>query len=176
MTYVIPEEKWTLSQHYIMRYTRQLMNRMRLKDWELRLLGEPSDEEAGELDTTPEPDEAYEDNGSGAIKLASMTAMPGDLVGGLHYDPILESYPPEELRHVLVHECLHLHFDRAQSSVNFDGQLHLNEKDFASFHFHFEQGLEHGINAVTRVLAPFLPLPPEPPQAKETQAAQAEPA
>jgi hypothetical protein len=122
----------------IARYIRTVANTLGLRDWTLNLAhDEPDDKEA----------------------YASVSCVYGRRIANLWLAHGFEMLEPIEQRHVIVHELLHIHFDRTlkQSEGALPGLL--GAASYAVYEAGLRESIEHGVDAVADALAGALPLP-----------------
>ncbi len=120
------------------RYVRTMANTLGLRDWTLNL---QHDE--------PDTKDAW----------ASVACVYGRRIANLWFAHGFEDLSPAEQRHTIVHELLHIHFDRVRSLA--DGTLPglLGAAAYAAFEAAQREVVEHGVDAVADALASALPLP-----------------
>lgn len=73
------------------------------------------------------------------------------------------AFTADELREVLVHELLHCHF-RLLKEAWWDLDHLVGKPVYEVLSSRFYDGEEFAVDAISRFLAPFLPLPPPPPR------------
>lgn len=120
------------------RYVRTAANTLGLHDWDIRI-----------QDDEPDTKEAW----------ASVSCTYGRRIARIWFSAGFELIDPDEQRHVIVHELLHIHFDRILSQA--DGSLPglLGIGAFSMYMAGLRENIEHGVDAVADALAAALPVP-----------------
>jgi hypothetical protein len=90
---------------------------------------------------------------------------------GPEHGTALWEAPPEQQRHVITHEMVHLFFENAWQCVEVDLKQvpGLSAATHAQFQQAFARQMEYGIDAVAAAWAPNLPLPEYGPDAMDSQ-------
>jgi hypothetical protein len=110
-------------------YIRRLADLLGLRDWRFRVLDEPCSEDY----------DAY------------VTMVAGQKLALVELGPLFPTESREARRYTVVHELLHCHFHEVQAVV----ERNVSGKVLRTEHKNF---IEHGVDAVAVVLAPFMPL------------------
>jgi hypothetical protein len=117
-------------------YIRLLADEMRLRDWTVKL-----GEEAADYGNCADIRIVY------GRKLATVY-LPADS----------RSTAPEELRHTLVHELIHVHFEPMANAVRNDLEPYLGRTAGALFFEGFKRQYEYGTDGLADAIAPLFPL------------------
>lgn len=137
--HVKQEKNYNKFEKEVMEKVSILKNTLNLQNWEIMLLdNEPEDEE----------------------NIASITPLPGMPTAGLSLRKDLKKASDDQLMAVLVHELVHLHFERACSSLDFGLQILDTDptvkKALDQIGLNHHMGIEHGVEGVARVIANLL--------------------
>lgn len=122
----------------IARYVARLAALMGLRDWTINIM---SDE--------PDVKEAY----------ASVACTYGRRIASVWFADGFELLPPDVQRHVIVHELLHVHFDRITTLASQSLPMVMGAPAYGVFDEALRDHLEHGVDAVADAFACALPLP-----------------
>jgi len=120
------------------RYIRTVANTLGLHDWRLDI-----------QEDEPDTKEAW----------ASVSCTYGRRIAQMWLSHGFELLDPAEQRHVIVHELLHIHFDRALSLAESSLPGLLGVGAYSVYLASLRENLEHGVDAVADALAPAFPLP-----------------
>lgn len=115
-------------------YFRDLLNRMELRDWTMV------------VDRSPTPE--------GVI--ASVDCCENRKYVTLYVCPNFAGMNERERREALVHEALHPHFDEAHRALVGLEKV-VGTAVFSVADLWFRSGLEHGVDAVSYIIAPHMP-------------------
>jgi hypothetical protein len=122
----------------IAKYIAVVANALGLRDWSLRLHDdEPDDKDAQ----------------------ASVATVYGRKIAHVNLGHGFSMLDPEEQRHVIVHELLHVLMDPTWTLVNqaLPGQIGVSA--WGVFEAAYRERMEHAVDAIAKALAPALPLP-----------------
>ena len=124
-------------------YVRELRNALGLGHWSILL-----------------PDEYPSDDPEGVW--AEITPTEGRYRAKLRFGTGFFELDAEETRNTIVHELLHLHFNRAGDVVRLGPyRQELGQTLYNSLHEQVKTEIEYGIDALATIIAKRLPLPLE---------------
>lgn len=128
----------TADRKRLARYVRTVANTLGLHDWTVNIQEEEPDDK-----------EAY----------AAVSCVYGRRIASVWFAHGFENLEPEEQRHVIVHELLHVHFDRVltQAQQALPGLLGVGA--FTVYLEGLRENVEHGVDAVADALAAAFPVP-----------------
>ena len=122
----------------LLRYIRTLANTLGLHDWTINVAPDEPDEK-----------EAY----------AAVSCVYGRRIANVWLAHGVEQLAPAEQRLTLVHELLHIHFDRVLSLSQQALPGLLGAAGYTVYEEALREHVEHGVDAVADALAAAFPLP-----------------
>lgn len=135
--YIKPEATWTNKDKIVMYLVYQLRSLMTLTHVNIFLLsGEPSD----------------------PGQLAKVVTTPGYPQAALQYHPGLLKFPPKDIIKILIHELVHIIFERQSTAVDIGLQSFQTKDKFAAgaldhLGLHYNLGHEYGVEMIAVILA-----------------------
>ena len=117
-------------------YVRETADNIGLRDWEIRLSGEPATEG----------------------KAASVQAAFGRKFARILVGKNFRNESPEDQRDTIVHELIHLHLEPAADMVYRDLEKILGRPADAVFTNGFDRQLEYAIDGLAGAISPSLPV------------------
>lgn len=119
------------------RYVRTIANMVGLRDYTVEVAPEtPSDGKVAECIT---------EDGRASVALC--------------FAGYFERLPPEEQRHAVVHELLHVHFARPAATISSDMREFLSETEHRLAWAAYKRQVEHSVDTLATAIADLLPLP-----------------
>jgi len=112
-------------------YIREIANKLNLEAWRFNLIHDPAPEEC----------------------LARMRCIEGKKLFEVELGKSFFQEDAEGQRETIVHEVIHVHFGDMHNGLG-----KVLSKDSWKW---YELAMEHGIDALARIIAPFMPLPPK---------------
>jgi len=124
---------------YWAHYFRDLADRMELRDWTITIQSRPADDDA----------------------CAQVTCIYGRKIATIKLADDFDSYAPEKQRQTAVHELLHAHLDHPQRVIDQANEVR-NRNMISLLSLNHRMALEHAVDAISDIIAPFMPLPEGP--------------
>lgn len=120
------------------KYVRNIANTLGLRDWQLNLMPDE-----------PDTKEAH----------AAVACTYGRKIASIWFASGFELLEPQEQRHVIVHELLHIHFDRVLTLSSQALPAAMGAPAWGVFDEAMRDHIEHGVDAVAEAIADAFPLP-----------------
>lgn len=128
----------TAERKRLARYTCRLAVTLGLRDWTLNFPEEePTDKKAA----------------------AAVATVYGRRIASVWFSPDFLDYPPEQQRHIVVHELLHIHLDPIRTLADSTLPAAIGVAGWAIFEPALRERVEHAVDAIADALACALPLP-----------------
>jgi hypothetical protein len=125
--------------HDLMEYIRLIANMMNLRDWTFKILYEPysSDHHAG----------------------ASVECTYGRALASLKFNADFFSYPPEQQRHIVVHELTHVIMHRMDNGYDNTLRQLIGMPALTALREEYNTNMEYAVDAIADGWGDLLPLP-----------------
>lgn len=108
-----------------------------LRDWTINILREPPDDDG---------------------HAATVSCVYGRKIANVRFSVDWMTQTPEEQRHVVIHELLHVHTDGALTLVEETLPTLLGMPAFKAFQEAYRRENEHAVDAIASVIEEFIPL------------------
>ncbi len=132
------EDQW----QSLERYVRQVADGLRLRDWTVNV----------ERDAPENPD------AGGSVRI-----IYGRKLAYIRVCSDFASYTPQEQRHTVIHELIHIHLEPACNIVLNDVREYLGRAADDLLWSGFKRSMEYGVDGLADAVAPLLPLWEKPP-------------
>jgi len=90
-----------------------------------------------------------------------VTCIYGRKIATIKLADDFDSYAPEKQRQTAVHELLHAHLDHPQRVIDQANEVR-NRNMISLLSLNHRMALEHAVDAISDIIAPFMPLPEGP--------------